>query len=175
VYQWCGFKSRRGKNKNLTALKSNSNTVWFNFQTYIYIYRSLLDSYLYSLNSSHKLKAALLLDIYHCMEFRILFWQVCCHLLWHARSHCPYIHIWFLPQYVCCHLFIWTHNYYMRNKYISKCHRHVSRRIFIRYGHSQQTGKPNKLEVFGSKYIKGPMTISIVLIFQQLVSQMYKM
>jgi hypothetical protein len=38
VYQWCGFKSRREKNKNLTALKSNSNTVWFNFQTYIYIY-----------------------------------------------------------------------------------------------------------------------------------------
>jgi hypothetical protein len=38
VYQWCGFKSRRGKNKKLTALKSNSNTVWFNFQTYIYIY-----------------------------------------------------------------------------------------------------------------------------------------
>ena len=38
MYQWCGFKSRRGKNKNLTALKSNSNTVWFNFQTYIYIY-----------------------------------------------------------------------------------------------------------------------------------------
>ena len=38
VYQWCGFKSRRGKNKHLTALKSNSNTVWFNFQTYIYVY-----------------------------------------------------------------------------------------------------------------------------------------
>ena len=38
MYQWCGFKSRRGKNKNLTALKSNSNTIWFNFQTYIYIY-----------------------------------------------------------------------------------------------------------------------------------------
>jgi hypothetical protein len=38
VYQWCGFKSRRGKNKILTALKSNSNTVWFNFQTYIYVY-----------------------------------------------------------------------------------------------------------------------------------------
>ena len=37
MYQWCGFKSRRGKNKHLTALKSNSNTVWFNFQTYIYI------------------------------------------------------------------------------------------------------------------------------------------
>ena len=29
------FKSRRGKNKNLTALKSNSNTVWFNLHTYI--------------------------------------------------------------------------------------------------------------------------------------------
>jgi hypothetical protein len=38
VYQWCEFKSRRGKNKNLTAQKSNSNTVWFNFQTYIYIH-----------------------------------------------------------------------------------------------------------------------------------------
>ena len=30
VYQWCEFKSRRGKNTNLTAQKSNSNTVWFN-------------------------------------------------------------------------------------------------------------------------------------------------
>ena len=40
MYQWCEFKSRRGKNKNLTALKSNSNTVWFNFQTYIYIKKS---------------------------------------------------------------------------------------------------------------------------------------
>ena len=38
MYQWCGFKSRRGKNRNLTALKSNSNTVWFNSQRYIYIY-----------------------------------------------------------------------------------------------------------------------------------------
>jgi hypothetical protein len=38
VYQWCGFKSCRGKKKKLTGLKSNSNTVWFNFQTYIYIY-----------------------------------------------------------------------------------------------------------------------------------------
>ena len=39
--EWCCSESmmwvqiRRGKNKNLTALKSNSNTVWFNFQTYI--------------------------------------------------------------------------------------------------------------------------------------------
>jgi hypothetical protein len=38
VYQWCEFKSRRGKNKNLTALKSNFNAVCFNFQTYIYPY-----------------------------------------------------------------------------------------------------------------------------------------
>jgi hypothetical protein len=37
VYHWCEFKSCQGKNKNLTAQKSNSNTVWFNFQTYIYI------------------------------------------------------------------------------------------------------------------------------------------
>ena len=34
MYQWCEFKSRLGKNKNLTTQKSNSNTVWFNFQTY---------------------------------------------------------------------------------------------------------------------------------------------
>ena len=27
-----------GRTKNLTAQKSNSNTVWFIFQTYIYIY-----------------------------------------------------------------------------------------------------------------------------------------
>jgi hypothetical protein len=31
-------KIRRGKKKNLTAQKSNSNIVWFNFQTFIYIY-----------------------------------------------------------------------------------------------------------------------------------------
>ena len=31
-------KSRRGKNNNLTAQRSNSNTAWLNFQTYIYIY-----------------------------------------------------------------------------------------------------------------------------------------
>jgi hypothetical protein len=37
MYQWYEFKFRRGKNNNLTAQKSNSNTVWFNFQTYIYI------------------------------------------------------------------------------------------------------------------------------------------
>ena len=39
--EWCcsvsmvWVQTRRGKNKHLTALKSNSNTVWFNFQTYI--------------------------------------------------------------------------------------------------------------------------------------------
>jgi hypothetical protein len=32
------YSSFHWKNKKLTALKSNSNTVWFNFQTYIYIY-----------------------------------------------------------------------------------------------------------------------------------------
>ena len=42
MYQWCGFKSRRGKNKNLTALKSNSNIVWFNFQTYMYIHIKII-------------------------------------------------------------------------------------------------------------------------------------
>ena len=31
-----GSNHVEGRTKNLTALKSNSNTVWFNFQTYIY-------------------------------------------------------------------------------------------------------------------------------------------
>ena len=35
IQTWCEFKSRRGKNKLLTAQRSNSNTVWFNFQMYI--------------------------------------------------------------------------------------------------------------------------------------------
>ena len=35
VYQWCEFKSRRVKNTNVTPQKYNSNTVWFNFQTYV--------------------------------------------------------------------------------------------------------------------------------------------
>jgi hypothetical protein len=35
MYQWCEFKSRRGKNTSVTAQKSNSNTVWLNFQTYL--------------------------------------------------------------------------------------------------------------------------------------------
>ena len=30
-----GVSSNRGKNKNLTAQRSNSSTVWFNFQTYV--------------------------------------------------------------------------------------------------------------------------------------------
>ena len=33
-----GSNPVEGRTKNLTALKSNSNTVWFNFQVYIYIY-----------------------------------------------------------------------------------------------------------------------------------------
>jgi hypothetical protein len=32
VYQWCEFKKNRGKNKNLTAQKSNSNTVGLIFR-----------------------------------------------------------------------------------------------------------------------------------------------
>jgi hypothetical protein len=32
---WVQIPSR--EEQNLTALKSNSNTVWFNFQTYIYM------------------------------------------------------------------------------------------------------------------------------------------
>ena len=44
----CEFKPSRGKNKNLTAQKYNSNTVWFNFQTYIYIYIVWINIKVYS-------------------------------------------------------------------------------------------------------------------------------
>ena len=33
-----GSNPVEGRTTNLTALKFNSNTVWFNFQMYIYIY-----------------------------------------------------------------------------------------------------------------------------------------
>ena len=35
---WVQIQSK--EEQNLTALKDNSNTLWFNFQTYIYIYMS---------------------------------------------------------------------------------------------------------------------------------------
>jgi hypothetical protein len=37
VYQMCAFESCWGRTKSLLAQKSNSNTVGFNIQTYIYI------------------------------------------------------------------------------------------------------------------------------------------
>ena len=37
VYQRCAFEFRRGKTKYLSAQKSNSKTVLFNFQTYVFI------------------------------------------------------------------------------------------------------------------------------------------
>jgi hypothetical protein len=58
VHQWCEFKSCLGKNKNLTAQKSNSNTVWFNFQKYIlYIYTNLtevMNRYIYQYYRSNE-------------------------------------------------------------------------------------------------------------------------
>ena len=68
--QWCEFKSHRGKNKKLTALKSNSNTVWFNFQTYIYIVHAMqftIEDYI-----SH-------LERLECIQFRECTLK---HLLW---------------------------------------------------------------------------------------------
>jgi hypothetical protein len=35
VSKWCEFKFHRGKKTNLKIQRSNSNTVWFNLQTYI--------------------------------------------------------------------------------------------------------------------------------------------
>jgi hypothetical protein len=69
VCQWCGFKSRQGKNKKLTALRSNSNTVWFNFQTYI-IFSITLVSFKGSLGSSGSdilYGCHLLLDV--CLDY----------------------------------------------------------------------------------------------------------
>ena len=46
-----GSNPVEGRKKNLSALKSNSNTVWFNFQTYI-IFRINLVSFKVNLRSS---------------------------------------------------------------------------------------------------------------------------
>ena len=47
VLQCCnGVGSNPVEGRNLTALKSNSNTVWFNFQTYIYIGQGVLKFFL---------------------------------------------------------------------------------------------------------------------------------
>ena len=55
VYQWCGFKSRWGKNKNLTALKSNSNTGLIFRCIYIYIHVLLhMHPYLIAIITSKK-------------------------------------------------------------------------------------------------------------------------
>ena len=74
MYQWCEFKSRRGKNKNLTVLKSNSNIVWFNFQTYIYIY-------IYTFYCKQKM-------------FKFYYNTWCLH-------YCTCIHSWLLRNYMC--------------------------------------------------------------------------
>ena len=50
VNQWYEFKSRQGKNTNLTVQISNYNTVWFNFQTHAYIYLQ----YIWYFDTLHK-------------------------------------------------------------------------------------------------------------------------
>ena len=46
MYHLCAlrhmFQCRRGKTTNVTAPKSNYNTVWFNFQTYVIFSRNLV-------------------------------------------------------------------------------------------------------------------------------------
>ena len=55
---WVQIPSR--EEQNLTALKSNSNTVWFNFQTYIYKYiyymLVILDKIFLNKNATHSQK-----------------------------------------------------------------------------------------------------------------------
>ena len=52
-----GSNPVEGRTKNLTALKSNSNTVWFNFQTYIYIYiyPTIGSGFIYSAKKANKI------------------------------------------------------------------------------------------------------------------------
>ena len=58
-----GSNPVEGRTKNLTALKSNSNTVWFNFQTYIYIYiyiyntTNFLQQFLHFYNNNRRRKS----------------------------------------------------------------------------------------------------------------------
>ena len=79
MYQWCGFKSRRGKNKNLTALKSNSNTVWFNFQTYIYVYIYSITFIWTSFTNSYKSESM-------CQGFQECIVACASHLFYNVRT-----------------------------------------------------------------------------------------
>ena len=68
MYQWCGFKSRRGKNKNLTALKFNFKTVWFNYIRRIYIC------------SKGKYKIQIKKPVYICMQQARFFLPIGCRM-----------------------------------------------------------------------------------------------
>jgi hypothetical protein len=92
---WVQILSR--EEQNLTALKSNSNTVWFNFQTYIiYIYIFFIYLLIISLLIAHLLTQ--LLKVYFTGNKTILFKQIalvaymtlsifpCCYYV-----HCMYV------------------------------------------------------------------------------------
>ena len=118
IYQWCGFKSRRGKNKNLTALKSNSNTVWFNFQTYSltsssldhsttstpYIFYSKIDKSV----SSPQLR-------YHCLFVHIFLYVIvfgCLFVYWIVYIYFFLIVHWLMIDHCLVFISIKTITYY---------------------------------------------------------------
>ena len=68
-------------NKNFTALKSNSNTVWFNFQTYIYIVNNPVNNGEGFSQCIHNISLASkwckVIDVYNINMVPVLFLQTC--------------------------------------------------------------------------------------------------
>ena len=129
VYQLCEFIFRRGKNINLTAQRSNSNTVWFNFQTYILLF-------LFWLNEDKKIN---LLDLrnYIWKQYELSF---LCRSLVISNLHLQgQVSVWF-----CLSPFKWTRDgfsylYWYLNHTILHCrptwYLRLSRRKNIFYPH----------------------------------------
>ena len=72
------IKCLRGKNKHLTAQKSNSNTVWFNFQTYIIFSINLVSQVTLRSNGTDILYGCHLLRcLYNILYFLWLYNEFC--------------------------------------------------------------------------------------------------
>jgi hypothetical protein len=97
VYQWCEFKSRRGKNTNVTAQKSNSNTAWFNFQTYVIFSSNLV--------SQVPLRSSGTDMVYGCRLLRYLY-----NLLYFLWLHTDFLiilyNILIIAELYCCQIII---------------------------------------------------------------------
>jgi hypothetical protein len=115
VYQWCEFKFRREKNTNVTAQKSNSNTVWFNLHTYVIFSGNILSQITFRSSGTdvvygcHLLRCLyyLLYFLWLHTDFFIILYKIlniadldCCQIIIlsiYVPSTRAWTHVWCLP------------------------------------------------------------------------------